>query len=192
MEELRRESSPFERVGRRNYGYNLLQVEQFLFRAREYYTNPDGEAEAVTSGMVRAMAFDRARGGYEARAVDAAMDRLEDVFAQRERDHLIGEQGEEAWLGRIGAASALLRGRLHRPAGERFRRPAKRNATSYDTADVDALCADLLGYFEHNEPLSVDAVRRAVFGAVRGRAGYEESQVDAYLDRVVDLMAAID
>jgi DivIVA domain-containing protein len=38
----------------------------------------------------------------------------------------------------------------------------------------------------------VDTVRRAVFRAAKGDEGYDEAQVDVFLDRVVELMAAID
>ncbi|MFJ6279372.1 MAG: DivIVA domain-containing protein [Actinomycetes bacterium] len=192
MDGARNGSSPFARVGRREYGYNAKQVDRFLTRARTFYNSDGTDGEAVTSTDVRTMAFDPARGGYEPRAVDAALDRLEDVFAQRERDALIESNGEQAWLMQIGRISAVLRGRLHRPPGERFRRPSRRNATSYDIDDVDALCDELLGYFERDMPLSVDVVRRAVFREAVGQDGYEETQVDAFLDRVVELMAAID
>ncbi len=184
-------SSPFARVGRTEFGYNTRQVDRFLTKARGYYNadNPDG---AITSKDVRAMAFDPARGGYEPQAVDAALDRLEDVFALRERDHLIRTQGEDAWLRQIGRSAAVLRNRLHRPAGERFRRPTKKDTPSYDVEDVDRLCDELLRYLEHEAPLSVDVVRRAVFREARGADGYEENQVDVFLDRVVELMAGID
>lgn len=192
MEEVRRRTAPFERVGRGEYGYNIRQVDQFLTKAREYYNARDPHAAPVTSHEVRAMAFDPAKGGYAAQAVDAALDRLEDVFAQRERDALIAEQGEDAWLRQIGRLSAVLRARLHRPEGQRFRRPSRKRSRSYNVNDVDALCNDLLGYFENDKPLSVDVVRRAVFREAKGADGYEETQVDAFLDRVVELMAAID
>jgi DivIVA domain-containing protein len=58
--------------------------------------------------------------------------------------------------------------------------------------DVDTLCHDLIGYLEEDRPLSVDNVRKAVFRQAVGPDGYEETQVDAFLDRVVELMAAID
>lgn len=184
-------SSPFTRVDRRELGYDTRQVDGFLTRARRSYDteNPDG---AMTGNDVRAVSFDPVKGGYEPRVVDAALDRLEDVFARRERDHLIATQGEDAWLRRIGRSAAILRGRLHRPEGERFRRPTKRNSASYDVHDVDRLCNELLRYLEQDAPLSVDVVRRAVFGEAHGAEGYEESQVDAFLDRVVELMAGID
>ncbi|CEA07611.1 DivIVA protein [Arthrobacter saudimassiliensis] len=192
MDDVRQASAPFQRVGRREYGYNIRQVDEFLTKARDFYNSQGKGAKPITSRQVRAMAFDPAKGGYEAQAVDAALDRLEDVFAQRERDELIREKGEDAWLMLIGRTSAVLRGRLHREPGERFRRPSKRRVPSYNVEDVDALCNELLGYFEHDKPLSVDVVRRAVFREARGDEGYEETQVDAFLDRVVELMAAID
>ncbi|MEO8284654.1 MAG: DivIVA domain-containing protein, partial [Pseudarthrobacter sp.] len=43
-----------------------------------------------------------------------------------------------------------------------------------------------------DKPLSVDSIRRAVFRPAAGEDGYEETQVDAFLDRAVELMAAID
>ena len=81
---------------------------------------------------------------------------------------------------------------MHRPDGERFRRPSRNKARSYNIADVDRLCHELVAYLEQDKPLSVDSVRRAVFRPAAGKDGYEEAQVDAFLDRVVELMAAID
>jgi DivIVA domain-containing protein len=182
----------FERVQRNEYGYNAKQVDQFLQRARVSFETPQTAVHIITSADVRAVSFDPVKGGYAAAGVDAALDRLEDAFARRERDDLIAQRGEEAWLREIGKLSGLLRGRLHRADGERFRRPAKRRARSYNTQDVDNLCHDLIGYLEEDQPLSVDNVRRAVFRSAVGKDGYEETQVDAFLDRVVELMAAID
>jgi DivIVA domain-containing protein len=182
----------FDRVQRNKYGYNAKQVDQFLQRARVSLESPDSAGRPVKSADVRAVTFDPVKGGYTAAGVDAALDRLEDALALRERDELIGERGEEAWLREIGRLAGLLRGRLHRPDGDRFRRPSKAKARSYNAADVDDLCHKLVGYLESGHPLSVDDVRRAVFRPAAGRNGYEESQVDAFLDRVVQLMAAID
>lgn len=182
----------FERVQRSEYGYNAKQVDQFLQRARVSLESPHDAEQPINSSDVRAVSFDPVKGGYSAAVVDAALDRLEDAFARRERDELIAASGEEAWLREIGKLSGILRGRLHRPDGERFRRPAKNKARSYNTADVDRLCHELVAYLEHDKPLSVDSVRRAVFRPETGRNGYEEAQVDAFLDRVIELMAAID
>jgi DivIVA domain-containing protein len=182
----------FDRVQRNEYGYNAKQVDQFLQRARVSFENPTTARHVIKSADVRAVSFDPVKGGYAAAGVDAALDRLEDAFARSERDDLVAERGEEAWLREIGKLSGLLRGRLHRPDGERFRRPSKGRGRSYNTVDVDNLCRDLIGYLEEDRPLSVDNVRRAVFRPAAGKDGYEETQVDAFLDRVVELMAAID
>lgn len=191
VDEQQKLRTPFPRVARSALGYNVKQVDQFLSRARAFYTDGESAQRPLDSSEVRSTAFDAAKGGYAPAAVDAALDRLEDVFAQRERDALIAREGEDAWLMKIGKTSAVLRARLHRPDGDRFRAPQRRSL-SYVKADVDALCHELIDYFENDKPLSVDTVRRAVFGSAKGQEGYEESQVDAFLDRVVELMASID
>lgn len=180
----------FDRVGRGDLGYSPKQVEKFLDAARAYLE--DRSAAAVTSHDVRTVSFDAVRGGYDANEVDSALDRLEDAFARRERDDLIQDAGQEAWLREIGQLAGLLRGRLMRADGERFRRPASLKAPSYHVDDVDILCTRLLAYLEQGSPMSADEVRTAVFRTVSGKEGYEETQVDAFLDRVVELMAAID
>lgn len=192
VEQKTRTNSKFKLVGPKEIGYNVKQVDVFLDRARSYFLNADTVGLAITSQDVRTASFDPARGGYNAQAVDAAMDRIEDEFVLREKELLIGAEGERAWMIKIGKSASVLRARLHRPDGERFRRPTRKNIQSYNTDDVDVLCRELLTYIEDNGELSVDVVRRAVFAPVKGAEGYEESQVDAFLDRVVELMAAID
>ncbi|MGG5172115.1 DivIVA domain-containing protein [Pseudarthrobacter sp. J1738] len=182
----------FELVDRKDYGYNTKQVDAFMANARNFFEAPELATKPVNSGDVRAVAFDPIKGGYNAVQVDDALDVLEDALARKERDELVAAEGEEAWLQRIGKMSATLRGRLHRPASERFRSPSKNNVRGYRKADVDALCEDLIGYLEKDKPLSVDNVRRAVFRSAQGTESYEEAQVDAFLDRAVELMAAID
>ena len=192
VEETPRSNTKFKLVSPKEVGYNVKQVDLFLERARAYFLNTETSGSGITSYDVRTAAFEPARGGYNAQAVDAAMDRIEDEFVLREKELLIAAEGEKAWMMNIGKTAAVLRARLHRPDTERFRRPSKRNAPSYNVEDVDVLCRELLVYIEENGELSVDVVRRAVFATEKGVDGYEESQVDAFLDRVVELMAAID
>lgn len=192
VDETPRTNTKFKLVGPKQIGYNVKQVDVFLERARAYFLNADSDDKAITSYDVRTAAFDPARGGYSAQAVDAAMDRIEDEFVLREKDLLIVAEGEKAWMMKIGKTASLLRARLHRPDGERFRRPSRKSTQSYNVNDVDVLCRELLVYIEDNGELSVDVVRRAVFAPEKGPDGYEESQVDAFLDRVVELMASID
>ena len=186
------QDAPFSRVPDSEFGYNAKQVDAFLSRARATFNGGGNDDSVVTSHLIRRTTFAPQKGGYQAREVDGALDRLEDVFAKRERDDLIAHQGEEVWLQQVGRLAAILRGRLHRAKGERFRRPSRSNASSYNVEDVDRLCDQLIDYFENDVPMAVDTVRRVEFRSAQGTDGYEESQVDAFLDRVVELMASID
>ena len=200
MDEARK--TPFERVGRGKYGYNTRQVDEFVSRVRNRYGTEDspgtarapqragtGDGGDLTSRDVRSVAFDAARGGYDPQAVDLALDRFEDIFAEQEREQAAAT-GDDKQLLAAARAMALITGRLHRRAGERFRRPSRRRVPSYNVEDVDALCDRLLAHFTDGAALSVDAARSAVFREAKGAEGYEEAQVDAFLDWVVEVMTA--
>lgn len=180
----------FNRTGRVSQGYDTEQVDAFFARARESYEQA-GVPSPLTSRDVRQVGFDLVRGGYDVGQVDAALDRLEDAFARREYDAMRQRLGAEGTLDELTKRAGSLRGRLVRPDGERFDR-ATGLAPAYDVSDVDRLCRRLLGYFESGDPMSVDEVRRAVFRPRRGSRGYAEPQVDAFLDRVVEVMVAVE
>ena len=91
----------FARVADDAFGYDTGQVEDFLARARKTYEAENLNRDVVTSSVVRRATFDPARGGYDPREVDAALDRLEDVFAARERNALIESEGHDRWLENI-------------------------------------------------------------------------------------------
>ena len=40
--------------------------------------------------------------------------------------------------------------------------------------------------------MSVDEVRRVLFRTRRGERAYDEDEVDAFIDRVVEVMASVD
>lgn len=180
----------FRRVGRLAQGYDVRQVDGFFSRARAAYER-GAQRSAVTSADVRRVGFDLVRGGYEVGQVDSALDRLEDAFARREYEATRARLGEDGVLAELTKRAQVLRGRLVRPDGQRFDR-ARGLAPAYEVTDVDRLCVRLLGYFDDGEPMSVDEVRRAVFRPRRGSRGYAEPQVDAFLDRVVEVMAAVE
>ncbi|UER53935.1 DivIVA domain-containing protein [Kineosporiaceae bacterium SCSIO 59966] len=182
--------SSFSRTGRWARGYHVEQVDEFFDRARVAYEHAEAGA-AVTSADVRRVGFDLVRGGYDVGQVDAALDRLEDAFARREQEGLRARVGAQAALENLTTRARTLRGRLLRPDGDRFER-ATGFAPAYDPDDVDELCHRVLGYLDHGDPMSVDEVRRAVFRTRRGSRGYREEQVDAFLDRVVEVMVAVE
>lgn len=169
-------------------GYQQEQVDQFLSSARSAYEAAAGSAEAMTSESVRRTAFPVKRGGYAARYVDAAMDRLEEVFYERERRARVRAAGEEAWWDETRQLLSEVRGRIHRPRGKRFRRRGL-FATGYRRSQVDAFLDRVSEMFERRElGLKPAEVRDVVFHSQW--RGYDEEQVDALLDGVVELILA--
>ncbi len=179
---------PFDVVGRDTFGYHRRQVDEFMTRARVAYEGGGG----LRSADIRRIAFDAVKGGYAADQVDDVLDRLEDALARAEREERIRSEGEESWSARVQASVEILRGRLERPDRERFRRPSRAGATSYDVGGVDALCRRLLARFEGRDSLDANDVRRAVFSAATGAQGYDEAQVDAFLDASIDVLSVLD
>ncbi len=146
----------------------------------------------MTAEDVRRAAFTLRRRGYAVAEVDAALDRLEDALSVAEREALLAGNGEDALIEHLTSLAETLRGRLERPDGERFARGIRGWERTYDVREVDALCHRLSDYFAGVEEMSVDEVRRAAFRGRRGNLGYREPVVDAFLDRVVTVMSAVD
>jgi DivIVA domain-containing protein len=180
-------STTFPRTSKKTLGYNLKQVEEFLESTREAYDDA-GAPGRLTAADIRHTAFAMHKGGYSPEHVDAALERLEDAFAARERDRSASTLGEQAWLDQARSTAQVLINRLGRPAGHRFSRTSFLS-TGYNRADVDRFSAKLVKYFQDGHPVTVDDVRTAVFRPQR--AGYREAQVDVVLDSVVDVMLAV-
>jgi DivIVA domain-containing protein len=169
-------------------GYAPDQVDAFLERARSALQRP-GQYGGVSARQVRTVGFDLVRGGYVVDEVDAALDRLEDELAQRERDAGVQRLGRQAWLAEATSGAQALRNRLARPDGERFPR-GQGLELGYSRADVDALCHQLAAYFAAGEAVPAEEVRAAVFRSALGSRGYREGPVDVFLDRVVEVLIA--
>lgn len=168
-------------------GYDVDEVETFLADARRAYSALDGGG--LTSDDIRHTAFRVVRrGGYSVRHVDAALERLEEAFAARERDRTIAERGEEAYYRETREIAQEIVDRLARPTGRRFRR-ASALARGYHPADVDAFTERVSRYFQDGDALSIDAVRTIAFRSRFG--GYDETQVDVALDAVIRVMLAV-
>lgn len=177
-------STAFPLATGKELGYRRDRVDHFLERARESYEQGK-DSGAVTSEEIRRTAFPVRRKGYSARYVDAALDRLEEVFFERERRARVAEIGEEAWWDETRQLLSDVRGRLGRPAGTRFRRRSI-FASGYRRSEVDAFL-DLVNEMLHGErALTTTEVRGVVFHSQW--RGYNEDQVDALLDSVVVLM----
>lgn len=182
----------FDRVEGRHWGYSPEDVDDYFSRVEAAITAPRGQdAPEFTSSDLRAAVFGRARGGYQPAVVDAAMDQLEDTLDLRENRDYIDSHGRQAWEEQVGALSDLIFGRLERPDGNRFRRPSGSSSRGYAVVDVDALCHAVVEELSTAESVHPDRVRSAVFGPAVGERAYEEQQVDAFLDKLVELLLAL-
>lgn len=173
---------------RRAPGYDIDEVEDFLEDARRAYAGDRGSAQLVTAAAIRQLGFTMRKNGYSPSHVDAALERLEDAFAARERDRGIAEAGDQAWYQRARGDAQTILDRVTRPRGRRFKRVGILSG-GYSVRDVDAFADRVARYLQQGTPLTADDVRAVVFGAQKG--GYQETQVDVVLDAVIDLLQAV-
>lgn len=179
----------FRTVGRLRVGYDPDQVDDFFAHARRAYEGD--RTEPLTSQDVRRAAFDLVRRGYVPTAVDAALDRLERAFAARQRGEHLSAQGQQGWMEHLSIRARTLYERLRRPDGKRFA-PPRRREQGYRPADVDAVCRRVIAYFDNGTTLASDDVRQATFRAAKGRHAYAEAPVDAFLDRVTEVLLGVE
>lgn len=180
------EPALFARTSGRRKGYQPEAVAQFLEAARVAF-EADGDS-ALDAAGVRQAAFPLVRRGYEIAAVDAALGRLEDAFAARERDRALSQAGARAWVGRSRQLGQEVLDRLTRPKKQRFARVGWLHY-GYRIDEVDLVADKIARFLETGEGVSVDQVRAVAFRMQRG--GYREEQVDAVLDGVVEVMLAV-
>jgi DivIVA domain-containing protein len=181
-------STTFPRTRKSKAGYNVDQVEDFLEEARRAYSADRAAPTIVTAESIRRTAFDMEKGGYSVTHVDAALERLEDAFAARERDRAFSEIGDQAWYGNARSTAQEVLDRLDRPRAHRFKRTSALTL-GYNPKDVDAFADALVSYFQDGKPMSVEEVRTIAFRTRRG--GYNEAQVDLLLDAVIGVMLAV-
>lgn len=181
-------STTFPRTRKSRRGYDIDQVEDFLEEARRAYTSDTAAAAVVNARNIRTTAFAMQKGGYSPTHVDAALERLEDAFASRERELALEQTGDDAWYTRARSTAQEILDRLSRPVRHRFERMSFLS-DGYDPKDVDAFADRLADYFQNGKALTVEEVRTVAFRPKRG--GYRETQVDLLLDTVVDVMLAV-
>lgn len=145
-------------------------------------------AAPFTSESVRHVSFALVRKGYAIGAVDAALGRIEDAFAAREREATVAAVGTAEWVESARVTAQEVLERLTRPEGKRFRR-AGFLRFGYRIDEVDIVADKLVGFFERGDAITVEQVRAAAFRMQR--RGYNEAQVDVVLDAVVEVMLAI-
>jgi DivIVA domain-containing protein len=174
-------------------GYDVGQVDALLGAVQEALdgSGPEARTAALLSTHVRSAVFTAAGGGYRPEAVDEILDAAEDALAAAEREQVLRTRGPAAWQEHVAALTEVVRGRIERPRTQRFRRPSRSRARGYSAAHVDVLCERLGARLEGSAPLEPAELRRAVLPPAHGELSYEEQQVDAFLDRSVQLLLAM-
>jgi DivIVA domain-containing protein len=178
----------FPETSGRTKGYEKRAVDAFLRRAKAAFDEPDAPETALTAAEVRRVAFPLVTHGYVVAAVDAALGRIEDAFAVRERQAVMTRSGAREWVGRTKETAQVVLDRLSRPRGQRFDRVSVMRY-GYRIDEVDLVADKIARYLETGDTVTVEQVRSVAFRMQRG--GYRETQVDAVLDAVVEVMLAV-
>lgn len=182
----------FPTVGPFRHGYHKDQVTDFVLQANRAYERTvqgretDWDAERVRSGS-----FSMVRGGFDPRAVDRTLDRLEDAFVRRGRAQSF-RRNPEVWEAHVADLQESILERLQRPRGERFDRP-RRLRSGYDARQVDLLLDGVLRVVTRAkgpQRLTAADIRQATFDRARGNSAYDEAVVDVFLDRVIEVLLA--
>lgn len=156
-------------------------------RARAAFEEAEGHTP-ITAREIRGKGFDLVKHGYEPEQVDQALERLEDVFVEREKQRSIEMLGEERWLAQVQTQATEIVTRLQRPRGERFRRGGILSV-GYDVKQVDELGDKIVEVFTVGGEITVDDLRKTVF--LRKSRGYDEAQVDALIDATVEVILSV-
>ncbi len=178
--------TPFPRAEKGMSGYDPDVVTEFLDRAKRVF---EGMEEGLTSSDIRHKVFPLvSKEGFQTKAVDEALWRLEEAFADKERLVNTEKVGEETYYAGVRERAQEILDRVARPSAAKFR-TVSRVRPGYHPGDVDGMCDQIAAYFQQQEALSVTAVRRGSFRTMLG--GYDEKQVDALLDETVSVMLAV-
>ncbi|WEV66949.1 DivIVA domain-containing protein [Bifidobacterium sp. ESL0769] len=195
-------STGIEYAGKRKWGYDVDQVDDFLERAHEMYDRNDGE---LTQQDIQSAAFTFTKGGYVIAEVDAALARLEHAVVDKETARQIAGNGNVAWQARTQQLYSMISSHAKRSHKDRFIRGEKKRP-SYDVKQVDRLVdqiitktADDLGVRSMSSEeakdladLNSSTVANVIFTQRKGNKGYDERQVDYYLDACVQLLSRVE
>lgn len=175
--------SAFKTVAKGKLGYEPEEVEAFIAKARDQYNN--FSAQLLDWRDITGQRFTLTKGGYDIASVDAAIDKLQDTFAERELGKKSNPYGAPLGSSMLTELRGLLLGRASRPLSKRFDR-AGVMGVGYSRKEVDALLTVVQDFLNGDEDLSLEEVRSLTFKVKRG--GYFESQVDAYIGRLVEYL----
>ena len=175
--------STFPTVGKNKLGYDKVEVDAFISLARDQYARP--ESRVINWKTLVSTGFQLVKDGYDPIAVDKAIEKLEDTFAERELKSPVFQFPIVNKTEELIKLRTLLASRAARPSRKKFEKVGVLGL-GYSRKAVDQVIELVADYLEDQVILELDDFRRMKFKVVRG--GYVESQVDAYIDRLVEYM----
>mgnify|MGYP002510564508 FL=1 len=193
------------RVGKRKKGYDVHQVDAFLEQAHALY---EADGIQLHRSDIQDASFDIVKGGYAIPQVDAAPERLEQAVTDKQTQYDIAQLGRVAWKAQTEAQFQELDRHAQRAEGQRFA-PAQPKTPSYDRKQVDRLIDRVLAKAEAelerisagssgrqgpeaDPTLTSQYVEDVSFTQRKGKHGYDERQVDYYLNACVNLLASLE
>lgn len=197
-----RNASGIARAGKRKWGYDPSQVDAFLERAHALYDSDDAQ---LSQQDIQNVSFDLRKNGYVIAQVDAALARLERAVVDKQTTREIRQNGRVAWKAQTEELYREISTHASRAAKERFR-PGAKKAPSYDRKQVDRLVDQIVdkaaaelgvdGVTEDDVRKLVDlnsnSVANVIFTQRKGKHGYDERQVDNYLNACVRLLSRLE
>lgn len=197
-----RNASGMERVGKRKLGYNVSQVNAFLDRAHALYESEDAQ---LTQQDIQDVSFDLEHNGYVIGQVDAALSRLERAVVDKCTEQEISECGRVVWKARAEALYRMLLQHAQRDYRDRFdsglaRRPsyARKQVDIMVDQALDKIALMLGREFEWETDdetlrnIDADYVSNVIFTQRTGKHGYDERQVDHYLNACIRLLSSLE
>lgn len=180
------ETTPaFRTVSGRERGYHRTAVDTFLAAARDSFEQGSDDLSAAD---VRVASFPLVKDGYDIAEVDAALGRVEDALAARQRERAVRAEGAEAWVTHARSEAQVILDHLARSRRKKFARTGFLSF-GYRIDEVDHVAARIVRYLRDGDELSVEQLRSAAFRMQR--SGYREEQVDALLDATIDVILAV-
>ncbi|MFR0604500.1 DivIVA domain-containing protein [Bifidobacterium pseudolongum subsp. globosum] len=193
------------RVGKRKKGYDVHQVDAFLEQAHALY---EADGIQLHRSDIQDASFDIVKGGYAIPQVDAALERLEQAVTDKQTQYDIAQLGRVAWKAQTEAQFQELDRHAQRAEGQRFA-PAQPKTPSYDRKQVDRLIDRVLAKAEAelerisagssgrqgpeaDPTLTSQYVEDVSFTQRKDKHGYDERQVDYYLNACVNLLASLE
>lgn len=197
-----RKVSGMERVGKRKFGYNVSQVNEFLERAHKLYVSDNMD---LTQKDIQEVSFDLERDGYVISQVDATLSRLENAVVDKATEYDIMHRGRVVWKAEIEDIYRTLLKHAKRAERQRFA-PGEPKHPSYDRTQVDELVNQILDKISISlghraswdtdedilKEITDDFVSDVVFTQRVGKRGYDERQVDYYLNSCIRVLSKIE